>query len=124
MSTSRVDTTKIIIRDLRVDMLIGIHEHEKRTKQPVLVNVEVLAEDRTHSDSDTIEDTVCYDRIVKMIRALVAKGHINLVETLAEEIAADILHDRQAQAVTVRVEKTAVYNDAAAAGVEIFRKKK
>jgi 7,8-dihydroneopterin aldolase/epimerase/oxygenase len=116
-------TTRIIIRDLRVDMLIGVNEHEKKKKQPVVINIEAHIRNNPDWGADDINKTLSYDPIVSGVRQLVARGHINLVETLAEHIAALCLEDNRVEDVIVRVEKTAVYNDAASVGVEIGRTK-
>lgn len=116
-----MDYTKLIIRDLHVDMLIGIHEHEKKFEQPVLINIEAHIPFNSGWRNDSYEDTVCYDSIVKMIRALGVQGHINLVETYAEEIAHRILNDKRILKVLVRIEKTNVYDFAQGVGVEIMR---
>jgi dihydroneopterin aldolase len=64
---------------------------------------------------------VCYDRIVVGLRALVAEGHVNLVETLAERAATVCLAAPSALYVRVRIEKLDVYKDAGAIGIEIER---
>ena len=119
MSADQSGYTKILVRDLRIDMLIGIHDHEKEKVQPVLVNIE--AHLKARPGVDEIGDTLCYDTLIKAIQALAAHQHINLVETFAEEIAALTLKDDRVSVVTVRVEKIAVYEFAAAVGVEIRR---
>jgi dihydroneopterin aldolase len=108
---------KIIIRDLRLDMLIGIHDHEKEKPQPVLLNIE--AEIEPPSGGDSIDGTVCYSTMIRKIQELAGRGHINLVETLAENIAGMLMQDARIRNILVRVEKTAVYNFAAAVGVEV-----
>ena len=55
------------------------------------------------------------------IRKIVATGHINLVETLAELIADRCLEDPRVKKVKVRVEKMDVFADATSVGVEIER---
>ena len=55
------------------------------------------------------------------IKAIVAAGHINLVETLAERIAALGLADHRVEAARVRVEKLHVVAEAESVGVEIER---
>lgn len=64
-------------------------------------------------------DVVDYDLIVSHVRCIVAAGHIELVEYLAERLAADCLVDKRIKEIVVRVEKLDVYTDAAAVGVEI-----
>lgn len=116
-------TTRIIIRDLHVDMLIGVFDHEKNRKQPVVINIEALIGNNPDWGDDDINKTVSYDPLVSGIRQLAARNHINLVETLAEHIAALCLQDRRVHEVKVRVEKTAIYEFAAGVGVEIVRRR-
>ncbi|HJO96838.1 MAG TPA: dihydroneopterin aldolase, partial [Rhodospirillales bacterium] len=52
---------------------------------------------------------------------IVGQGHVNLVETLAEKIAAACLKDKSIRSLRVRVEKLDVFADAASVGVEIER---
>jgi dihydroneopterin aldolase len=59
---------------------------------------------------------------VTQTRALVAGGHMQLVETLAERIAETILIDHRIRSVRVRVEKLDVFADAGSVGVEIERR--
>ena len=65
---------------------------------------------------------VDYEVLADRVRALVAAGHVRLVETLAERIAEACLTDRRVLLARVRVEKLAVFADAASAGVEIERR--
>jgi dihydroneopterin aldolase len=64
---------------------------------------------------------VDYDGIAKRVRALVGQAHVDLVETMAEQIAHLCLTDPRVLSVCVSVEKLAVFADAASAGVEIER---
>ena len=48
-------------------------------------------------------------------------GHLNLVETLAEKIAAHCLADKRVKVARVRIEKLKVIAEAQSVGVEIER---
>lgn len=109
--------TRIFIRDLRLMMSIGIYESEQNSVQPVLVNV--VAD--TNPPANQADFYVCYDTLAKAIRALASSGHIDLLETFADQIADAALAMDGIAAVTVRAEKTAIMADAAGAGVEIRR---
>ena len=111
--------TKIFIRDLELLARIGIHGHEQGMPQPVRVNVELEAE--ASPRADRVEEVVDYETIADGIRNIVASGHINLAETLAERIAAQCLADKRVAKVRVRVEKLHALQGADAAGVEIER---
>jgi dihydroneopterin aldolase len=70
---------------------------------------------------DKVEEVVDYETITNTIRAIVASGHINLAETLAERIAETCLSDSRVTKARVRVEKLHALQGAEAAGVEIER---
>jgi dihydroneopterin aldolase len=71
---------------------------------------------------DELSRVVDYEAIVNRVRAIVAAGHVQLVETLAERLAEACLADARVAVATVRVEKLDVFADAASAGVEIERR--
>lgn len=112
---------KVLIGDLVLKAEIGVFRREKGKRQRVRFNIELGVVDRPPRQ-DRRAEIVCYDRIVTGLRALVAEGHVNLVETLAERAAALCLAVPSALYVRVRVEKLDIYKDAAAVGVEIERR--
>ena len=96
--------------------------HEKHAGQRIRINLDIeVVDDRDHGDR--LENVVCYERIIDGIKAVVAAGHVNLVETLAERIAAVALADHRVEGVHVRVEKLEAIPEAASVGVEITRRK-
>ena len=111
---------RIYVRGLELDAWIGIHHHEKGNTQKVRIDVE--ADILPAARNENIDNTLCYDFIVNGIRRIVERGHINLTETLAEEIAAHVLGHPLARRVTVRVEKIERL-PGASLGVEIIREK-
>ncbi|MBW4090965.1 MAG: dihydroneopterin aldolase [Proteobacteria bacterium] len=127
----------VFIRDLTLAASIGVHAHERATRQPVRINIDLGVEDdgaRARSRApaayaaggsvgpDVLSRVVDYEVLADRVRALVAAGHVFLVETLAERIAEACLIDRRVLLARVRVEKLAVFADAASAGVEIERR--
>ena len=120
---SRPRLRRIFVRDLVLGARIGVHRHEKNRQQRIRLNIELLVREGARPPSDRLADVVCYERIVNRVRGLVAGGHVNLVETLAERIAALCLEETGVENTTVRVEKLEVFADAASVGVEIEREK-
>ena len=112
---------RIFVRDLELPSLIGVHRHERDGKQRVRINLDLAVEDAADGVDDRLAGVVSYEQLIDKLRALVAAGHVNLVETLAERIAELCLADKRVRAVTVRVEKLDVFSDAASVGVEIER---
>lgn len=116
------DTSRIFIKDMVMDMAIGVYDSEKGITQRVRVNVSVdLAHWPDESKDDLIE-TLSYDVIVKHVQRIAAAGHIHLVETFAQRIMDACLPEKNVEAVTVRVEKLDIY-EFAISGTEITRRK-
>lgn len=112
----------VFVRDYVTDAEIGVWEHEKDTHQKVRINVDLsVQEDTAHHDQ--LNHVVCYNDIVKNIQSIIASGHINLVETLAERIADMALVDDRVIGARVKVEKLEAVEGAASVGVEIERHK-
>jgi len=111
----------MFIRDLVLDCLIGVHKFEQRKPQRIRINVDLAVRESGRTRSDRLTDVVDYEEVADKIRAIVASGHVNLVETLAENVADMCLNDARIAAVRVRVEKLDIFPDAAAVGVEIER---
>lgn len=113
------EVDRVFVRDFVLQMSIGAYRHERG--RPQRVRFEVMAEVPRHSGSrDHIGEVFSYDLILDTIRSLAENRHVNLVETLAEEIAARLLEHGGIAAVTVKVEKLDVAP--AIVGVEITRR--
>jgi dihydroneopterin aldolase len=95
---------RIYVRDFVLPVRIGAYSHEKSAPQNVRFDVTVEV-DRPRGEPQGMGQVFSYDLITDGIRSLVAEGHIDFVETLAERIAARILRDPRAGRVTVKVEK-------------------
>ena len=111
----------VFIRDLVLSALIGVYRHEKENPQPIRINLDLAVKENSTINRDRLEEVVSYEDIANGVRKMVANGHVNLVETLAERISDMCFEHRRVQAVRVRIEKLAVFDDAASAGVEIER---
>jgi dihydroneopterin aldolase len=112
----------VFIRNLEVLADIGIHGHERGMLQPVRINVDLAVEDLAAIE-DRLDSVVDYATITKAIRAIIAGGHINLAETLAERIAEACFQDARVKTARVRVEKLHALPGAESAGVEIERER-
>jgi len=112
---------RVLVRDLVLTCEIGILRHERGRPQRVRVNLDLEVREDAAPIGDDLRNVVCYDEIVSAIRRLVAGGHMNLVETLADRIAQLCLGDARIRVARVRVEKLDVYADAGSVGVEIER---
>jgi len=112
---------RVFLRDMVLACSIGVYRHEKDAPQRVRVNLDLAVREGDKPLQDDVGDVVDYAAIADGVRGIVGAGHVNLVETLAERIAAFCLADSRVDSAQVRVEKLDVFADAAAAGVEIVR---
>ena len=111
---------RVFVRDLVLPCRIGIHPHERELAQRVRFNVEIDAIES--SAGDDIAGVVSYEDIVIGIKRIIGTGHINLVETLAEQVAELCLSDSRVSAARIRIEKLDVFREAGSVGVEIERR--
>ncbi|PID61804.1 MAG: dihydroneopterin aldolase [Gammaproteobacteria bacterium] len=84
---------RIFIRNLTVDTIIGIHEHEKREAQPLVIDLEMANDIRPAAASRDIGDALDYQAITERLRAYLETSECLLVETLAEELAGMIMEE-------------------------------
>lgn len=126
--------SRIFIRELKIDASIGVHPHELEQTQPIVVGLDLKVAPSVEGDrivympppregDELARDVVCYESLSNMVRALAEAGHVDYVETLCEQIARNCFEDDRVVEVTVRVEKPQAIPAAAAAGVEITRRR-
>lgn len=113
---------QILIEGLILPAFIGMFAHEYDAPQPMRFDVTVDIAPLTETDSHDTDNIVRYDHIVADIKEILAAGHIDLVETLAESIAKACLAYNRAQQVCVTVAKPAAFDEAEAVGVRITRR--
>ena len=113
----------VIIRDLRVEALIGIHKRERHVAQTVSIDLDIGLPGTAVFKSDKVADTIDYEQVALKIKALAAAGHFRLVETLAERIARLLLEEFGAPWAKISVAKIGVLANAKFVGVTIERKR-
>jgi dihydroneopterin aldolase len=113
----------IVIRDLRVEALIGIHRRERHVLQTVSIDLEIGVPGSAVFTSDQVADTIDYEQVALRIRALASSGHFRLVETFADRIAALLLNDLGAPWVKVSAAKVGILANAKFVGVTIERRR-
>src|SRR5690348_4266303 len=113
----------IVIRELRVEALIGIHRRERHVMQTLSIDLEIGLPSDAVFESDKVSDTIDYEQVALRIRALAASGHFRLVETLADRIAHVLLDDFHAPWAKVSVAKVGILGNARYVGVTIERRR-
>lgn len=110
------DSLTVFVRGLRVEAGIGVHDHEQGRLQPLVIDVELTL---ASGDVDRLSDTINYETVAEAARAIVASGHVGLVETFADRLALACLDDPLVRTAKVRVEKPGALADTIAPGCEV-----
>jgi dihydroneopterin aldolase len=116
------DCRRIFLREVLLDANIGIHDFERQGAQRLVINVDVFVPLAVSTPRhDRISEVLDYDFVRLTIRRRIEQGHINLQETLVDDIAQALLAHPAVLAVRVASEKPDVYEDVEAVGVEVLR---
>ena len=114
------EVDRVFVRDFVVEAQIGAYDFERHAQQRVVFEVEALVR-RPGAHTEDMRSIFSYDVILDAIRLVVGRGHVDFVETLAEEVAAIILRHARVRSVRVNVQKLDVINGSV--GVEIRRER-
>ena len=121
----------VFLHDLLLQAAIGVYTQEHGRTQRIRVSVDLGVTDdgarglsRPSVGADDLARVVDYAAVAERVRGVVAAGHVQLVETLAERLAEACLDDARVQLARVRVEKLDVLPDGASAGVEVERRRR
>ena len=119
-----LECRRIFLRNHVVPVRIGAHDFEKTQAQRVVFNVELFVPYTLSTpQSDDLAEVVDYDFVRELIAARIHQGHVELQETLCDDLAAQMLAHPRVQAVRLSSNKPDVYPDCEAVGVEVFRAK-
>lgn len=112
----------VFLRDVTLQLPIGILDEERGQTQPVVVNVEMYVKDPGRFTSENIADTVSYADVFDALKGLEhEERHIELVENLAETVAGLALRQEGVSRVIVTIEKPEIIAAAKSVGVTIER---
>ncbi|MFM9033425.1 MAG: dihydroneopterin aldolase [Mycobacterium sp.] len=96
---------RIELRGLTVRGNHGVFEHERRDGQDFVIDITVWIDLADAAASDHLDDTYDYGVLAQRAADIVAGPARNLIETVAAEIAEDVMSDARVHAVEVVVHK-------------------
>jgi dihydroneopterin aldolase len=96
---------RIELRGLTVRGHHGVFEHERRDGQDFVVDLTVWIDLAAAADSDDLADTLDYAAVAQRAADVVAGPPRNLIETVAGQIAEDVMTDERVHEVEVVVHK-------------------
>lgn len=83
--------TTILIKNLRVDVQIGVYAHEKQAPQTLRLDLELHLDAGRAARTDALADTVDYDAVCTRVRDFARQRHIELLERYTYELAGDLM---------------------------------
>ncbi len=108
----------IFLKDWVIDCNIGVYAEEKGVTQKVRLSVDAYLAAHVRAAADDMDTVPSYTDIIDAVADITSVGHINLIETFAEAIAARLLTDPRIDALRIRIEKL---ERGPVRGVEIYR---
>lgn len=115
--------TKIYIKDLKADCILGVSDIERRKKQGVIINISLTVDAMRAIQSDNIQDALDYRTIYEDIISLVKNSQFHLLESLANAIVEYCMKDTKVLTATVSIEKPTVLEKAGGVRLEMTREK-
>ena len=112
---------KILIRNLVLNISIGIHNFEKKKKQKVRFNIEITTNPNINPSKKDMSTILNYETIVNKINLLVKKKHHDLLEELAENIFDVIFKFRLVKKVKIKIEKLEIIKETESVGINVSK---
>ena len=112
---------KVVIKNLVLNIFIGIHNFEKKKKQRVRFNIEVITDPNVKPDNKDLSTILNYEEIVNKIKLLVKKQHHELIEDLAENIFEIIFQNSLVKKTIIKIEKLDIMKNSESVGIEFSK---
>lgn len=114
----------IFVRELNLDVVIGVFGWERQVRQQISINLEMGTDISRAASTDALVDTLDYKAISNRIRDLAEQTQPQLVETLIELIAQTIMTEFKVPWLRITIAKPGAVRGSAAVGVTIERRVK
>ena len=114
---------KVIIKDLILNISIGIHNFEKKKKQRVKFNIEILTDPYVYPDGRDLSSILNYEEVVTKIEKLTYLKHHELLEDLAENIFNIIFKNKLVKKINLKLEKLDILKKTKSVGIEVSKTK-
>lgn len=96
----------LTLKDCRFDAVIGVFPEERKTKQPLILDIELGIDNKKAARRDNLKDALDYRAVHELAKDYIKRSEHFLIETLAEKLAALILKKfHKVKQVTLTVKK-------------------
>ena len=112
---------KVFIKGLTIQTTIGFFQWEKEIKQTLVIDVDMAWDTAKAAVNDELAKTLDYAEISKAIEVFANENPVDLLETLAERMAAYLMSQFNIPWLRLKVGKPGAVHNANTVGVEIER---
>ena len=112
---------KVIIKNLILNIFIGIHNFEKKKKQRVRFNIEIITDPSIKPNNQDLSTILNYEDVINKIQTLVKKQHHELIEDLAENIFKIIFQNKIVKKINIKIEKLDIVKNSESVGIEFSK---
>ena len=114
---------KVFIKNLILNVFIGIHNFEKKKKQRVRFNIEVVTNPHIKPSNKDLSTILNYEDLINKIKLLVKNQHHELIEDLAENMFEIIFQNRLVKKISIKIEKLDIIKNSESVGIEFSKSK-
>jgi 7,8-dihydroneopterin aldolase/epimerase/oxygenase len=119
---NRIVQSKIFLKDLQLQTVIGLHAWELKKPQTLHTNIEISLDITTAANSDNIEDSLNYETLANNLVIWATKQNYTLLESFGMGMIKVIkeFNPEKITEVKVRIEKVGVVKNTQSCGIEII----
>ena len=107
----KIKNRKIFINQLELMASIGVYEEEKKNKQKIIINLEILMTNETEPKGDDLKETQDYSQFRKAAKDIVDSQHFQLLEVLTNKIYSSINDNKFVVGSRVTISKPDIFDD-------------
>lgn len=111
----------VIIQGLECQTIVGVYDFERHAPRPLLVDLEMGWDNRPAGLSDQLQHALNYDAVSTVVRDCIGSLQPELIETLAEAVAARLLAEFKMPWLTLTLHKPGAVEGTQSLAVKIHR---
>jgi dihydroneopterin aldolase len=111
----------VFVKGLKAASVIGCYDWERNIRQALVIDLELRADFTRAAQFDALEDALDYAAISRRVIAVCDESRFQLLEALAEHVAAIVLSEFSVSGLRMTITKPGAVSDADGVGVVIER---
>ena len=114
-------TDTVFIKGLKAASVIGVYDWERDIRQTLVIDLELMTDSSRAAQTDALEDALDYAAISQRVIAVCDESRFQLLEALAEHLAAIVLAEFSIERLRMTINKPGAVAEADGVGVMIDR---